>query len=266
LFLFRRADKKAVVAATGVTTQTRNALFQSTRWTLVLKAGDSGADAQLSDSALAELCRAYWQPIYLFLRRHGYKPPDAQDLTQGFFLHLIENRAYRRADPGKGKFRSFLLGALKYFLANERTRAEAQKRGGHAALLEFDENALREADNDAEAILRGQRSAEHVYDREWAATLLRHAFERLARECEIAGKVALFEALKTHLTEVDGSPLPYAEIAARLRRPVATLWSDVARLRARHRDILREEVRTTVAEPADVDEELRYLCEVLADA
>lgn len=250
----------------AATSETRNGLFEPTRWTVVLGAGNSQAGSQVASAALAELCRAYWQPIYLFLRRHGYNAPDAQDLTQGFFLHLIESRAYTRADPEKGKFRSFLLGALKYFLANEREYSQAQKRGGAARLVELNEAALAEAEADAERSSRRQRNAERCFDRQWATTLLRHAFERLAAECEIAGKQALFEALKTYLGGGDGGSVPYEAIAARLRRPVGTLWSDVARMRTRHRDLLREEVRATVGADSDVDEELRYLCAVMADA
>jgi len=245
--------------------ETRNGLFDPTRWSVVLSAGDSQAGSQAAGAALTELCRAYWQPIYFFLRRHGYNAPDAQDLTQGFFLHLIESRTYTRADPKKGKFRSFLLGGLKYFLANERERTQAQKRGGASRLIELDDAALAEAEADAGVSFRRQRNADHAFDREWAIRLLRHAFERLARECAIAGKQALFEALKTHLSAESGS-VPYEQIAARLRRPVGTLWSDVARLRARHRDILREEIRATVGAESDVDDELRYLCAVLSGA
>ncbi len=243
--------------------ETRGELFAATRWSLVLEAGDSQAASRAAGDALAELCRAYWQPIYLFLRRHGYDTPDAQDLTQGFFLHLIESRAYTRADPQKGKFRSFLLGALKYFLANERERSHAQKRGGAARLVELDESTVAEVEANAEVSLRRYRDVERAFDREWATTLLRHAFERLAAECQLAGKQALFDALKTHLGGASDGAIPYDELATRLRRPVGTLWSDVARLRARHRDILREEVRTTVAGDADVDDELRYLCAVM---
>src|SRR5215470_15786321 len=129
-----------------VSSTTRDSSFASTRWTVVYQAANSKASSQQALNALSELCQIYWRPIYLFLRRQGYAFDDAEDLTQGFFAHLIENRTYARASPEKGRFRAFLLGALKYFIADAHKRESAQKRGGGAALLPLDEAAIAEAE------------------------------------------------------------------------------------------------------------------------
>ena len=248
--------------ATLANETTRAGLFASTRWTIVLEAGKSQTPPDEALSALSELCRIYWRPIFLFLRRQGSNLEDAQDLAQGFFAHLIESRAYARADPEKGRFRSFLLGALKHFVAHERAHDRAQKRGGGMILGQLDTAAIAEAD--ARVVGAHGWSAERVYEREWAETLLRQALGRLAEECALAGKEDLFAQLNSHLSAGSDGAIPYAELSLRLGRPVTTLRSDVARLRSRYRAILREEVSGTVAEPRDVDAELRHLCEVLA--
>jgi len=243
-------------------TGTQNESFNSTRWTLVLAAGDSDATPSESLEALSELCRIYWRPIFLFLRRQGSNPDDAQDLTQGFFAHLIESRAYARADPEKGRFRSFLLGALKHFVAHARAQDRTQKRGGGMILGQLDTAAIAEAD--ARAVSLQTWSAERVYEREWAETLLRQVLDRLAEECALAGKDELFKQLNSHLSVSSEAAVPYEEMSLRLGRPITTLRSDVARLRSRYRAILREEVSGTVAEASEIDAELRHLCEVLA--
>jgi DNA-directed RNA polymerase specialized sigma24 family protein len=248
--------------ATLANETTRAGLFASTRWTIVLEAGKSQTPPDEALSALSELCRIYWRPIFLFLRRQGSNLEDAQDLTQGFFAHLIESRAYARADPEKGRFRSFLLGALKHFVAHARAHGRTQKRGGGMILAQLDTAAIAQAD--ARAVSVPAWSAEQVYEREWAETLLRQALNRLSEECALAGKDDLFEQLNLHLSVTSEAAVPYDELSLRLGRPIATLRSDVARLRSRYRTILREEVRGTVAEASEVDAELRHLCEVLA--
>lgn len=241
---------------------TRDSLFASTRWAVIYQAADSKTSSAHALSALSELCQIYWRPVYLFLRRQGIGSHDAQDLTQSFFAELIQNRAYARADEMKGRFRSFLLGTLKHFLAHARDRDRAQKRGGGVLAVQFDETGLSEAENHA---TRGQNwSADKVFEREWAASLLRQAMERLAQEYAVAGKGALFDALKVHLRAGAATAVPYEEMAKRLGRVATTLRSDVARLRARYRAILREEVSSTVVDPRDVDEELRYLRQAMA--
>jgi RNA polymerase sigma factor (sigma-70 family) len=227
----------------------------------VYEAANSKAASQEALSALSELCQIYWRPVYLFLRRQGHAFDEAEDLTQGFFAHLIENRTYARASPEKGRFRAFLLGALKYFVADARKRERAQKRGGGAALLPLDEAAIAEAEERAGGLERW--SADRVYEREWAAALLRQALKRLAEECALGGKKDLFESLKTHLSPGSDTRVPYDQIATRLGRSASTLRSDVARLRERFGAILREEVQSTLLDGADVDGELHYLCETM---
>ena len=185
---------------------TREGLFASTRWTMVLDAGESQTPPDQALSALSELCRIYWRPIFLFLRRQGSNPHDAQDLTQGFFAHLIESRAYARADPEKGRFRSFLLGALKHFVAHTRAHDRTQKRGGGIILGQLDTAAIAEAD--ARAVSLQTWSAERVYEREWAETLLRQALDRLAGTAAHQGVVALGAARKyAEMEAVAGSSL-----------------------------------------------------------
>ena len=244
------------------TENTHAGLFAPTRWTIVLDAGKSQTPPDEALTALSELCRIYWRPIFLFLRRQGSKPDEAEDLTQGFFAHLIESRAYARADREKGRFRSFMLGALKHFLAHARAHDRAQKRGGGMVVGPLDTASIAAAD--ARMAAAQDWTAEHVYDREWAETLLRQALDRLAQECALAGKEELFKQLNSHLSVTSEAAVPYYELSAQLGRPVATLRSDVARLRSRYRAILREEVGGTVAHPSEVDAELRHLCEVLA--
>ena len=204
----------------------------------------------------------YWRPMYAFLRKEGYGPEDAQDLTQGFFADLIETRAYARADREKGRFRSFLLGTLKHFIADVRDRGRALKRGGGMILENLDDKAIAEAETRVAQAAKWQ--AEETYDREWAALLLRQALDRLTQECALAGKADLLRHLMPYLSANEESVIPYEQMAQQAHRPVTTLRSDVARLRKRYRAILREVVRDTVFDAEDVDEELRYLCRVLA--
>src|SRR5215813_1870392 len=236
---------------------TRDSSFASTRWTVVRQAADSQTESSHALSALSELCQIYWRPVYVFLRRQGIPEHDAQDLTQGFFAELIDSRAYTHADPMKGRFRSFLLGTLKHFVAHTRDHDRAQKRGGGNAPVQLDEAALSEAETYASRCK--DWSADGIFDREWAASVARQALDRLGQEYELGGKGALFEALKSRLTAGESADIPYEELASRLGRTAAHLRVDVTRLRARYRAILREEVCGTVVDPKDVDEELRYL-------
>ena len=221
------------------------------------QAADSQTASQHALSALSELCQIYWRPVYVFVRRQGTPQHDAQDLTQGFFADLIDSRAYTRADPMKGRFRSFLLGTLKHFVAHTRDHDRAQKRGGGDVPVQLDEAALSEAETYASRCK--DWSADGIFDREWAASLARQALDRLEQEYELGGKSALFEALKSRLTTGEATAIPYEELANRLGRTAAHLRVDVTRLRARYRAILREEVSGTVVDARDVDEELRYL-------
>jgi RNA polymerase sigma-70 factor (ECF subfamily) len=224
---------------------------------MVLKAGESGATSVYALSALSELCQIYWRPLYVFVRKKGYAREDAQDLTQGFFAHLIETRGFARADREKGRFRSFLLIALKNFIADARDREQALKRGGGMILAQLD-------DRTETQIARATKwQADEVYDREWATSLVRHALDRLAQECALAGKEKILGYVIPRLA-ADESVLPYQEMARQLCLTVTTLRHEFTRLRTRYRAILREEVRGTVQEAAEVDDELRYLCQALA--
>jgi RNA polymerase sigma factor (sigma-70 family) len=238
--------------------ENRDGLFASTRWTMILKASDSTAASAHALNALSELCRIYWRPVYGFLRRQGYGREDAQDLTQGFFAHLIKHRGYARADREKGRFRSFLLAALKNFIGDARDREHALKRGGGMILEKLDDNL------ETEITRASKRQADEVYDRQWAATLVQQALNRLAQECAIAGKAEVFGWLMPRLAITEESVIPYEEMARRSHRTATTLRQELTRLRARYRAILRDEVRGTVRDPAEVDEELRYLCQALA--
>jgi DNA-directed RNA polymerase specialized sigma24 family protein len=240
----------------------RDESFISTRWTMVFEAADSEAASAHALRALSELCEIYWRPVYAFLRKHGHGSDDAQDLTQGFFADFIASRAYARADREKGRFRSFLLGALKHFVADTRDRGHALKRGGGITFEKLNEKAIAEAEVQIARAAKWQPN--EVYDSEWARSLLRQAVGRLAQECALAGKSELLGYLMPYLTATEESAIPYEQMSRRSHRPIATLRSDVARLRARYRAILREEVRGTVAQPAEVPEELRYLCRMLA--
>jgi RNA polymerase sigma-70 factor (ECF subfamily) len=241
---------------------TRDSSFASTRWTVVRQAADSQTASQHALGALTELCQIYWRPVYIFLRRQGIAQPDAQDLTQGFFAELIEKQAYASADPTKGRFRSFLLGTLKHFLAHVRDRDRAQKRGGGNVPVQLDDAALSEAETYASR--SKDKSTDGVFDREWAASLARQALDRLTQEYELSGKGALFEALKSRLSAGEVAAIPYEELANQLGRTAVHLRVDVTRLRARYRAILREEVSGTVVDSRDVDDELRYLRQAMS--
>jgi DNA-directed RNA polymerase specialized sigma24 family protein len=236
----------------------RDELFASTRWTTVLEAGDSTAASAHALGALSELCQIYWRPLYVFLRKEGYGREDAQDLTQGFFAHLIETRGYAHADREKGRFRSFLLVALKHFAADARDRERALKRGGGLIPAPLDDQA------ETQVAWQAKWQADELYDREWAASLVQQALDRLAEECALAGKAELFNCLMPRLAATEESAIPYEEMARRSHVPLSTLRHELARLRARYRTILREEVRGTVHEATEVDDELRYLCQAFA--
>ena len=236
---------------------TRESSFASTRWTVVRQAVDSQTASQHSLSTLSEVCQIYWRPVYVFLRRQGIAQHDAQDLTQAFFADLIESRAYARADPTKGRFRSFLLGTLKRFIAHARDHDRAQKRGGGNMPVQLDEASVSEAEMYTSR--SNSQSIDVVFERERAASLARQALDRLAQEYELGGKDALFEAPKVSPDHGEAAAIPYEELANRLGRAAAHLRVDVTRLRARYRAILREEVSGPVVDPRDVNEELRYL-------
>jgi RNA polymerase sigma-70 factor (ECF subfamily) len=238
----------------------------ATQWTVVLAAGDTQGDADNSSAALAALCQCYWPPLYSYARTRGNSLHDAQDLTQGFFAYLIERKIYKRADREKGRFRSFLLASFKNFLSDARDRAETLKRGGGRDFVLLDEGRAKAA----ESLFQTQHSLgenaleeDRLFERTWAETLVATTLDRVAAAYKAEAKETLFESLKTFLT-VGAVPLPaYADLAMRLGVAESTLRSQVTRLRARYREMLRAEVRRTVNAEAEVDGELRELLRVL---
>ncbi len=212
-----------------------------------------------SKQALTTLCEAYWYPLYAFVRRRGYQPEEAQDLTQEFIATLLEKDFLKAADRERGRFRSFLLASLKHFLAKEWRRASAQKRGGdmiHLS-LDFKDGEARYGREPAHEL-----TAEKIYERRWAMTLLEQAFARLRAEFVAAGKLALYENLTLYVGG-DKATVPYRELAERLGMTEGSVKVAVHRLRRRCRDLLRAEIAETVASPKDVDEELRDLFRAL---
>jgi RNA polymerase sigma factor (sigma-70 family) len=229
--------------------------FPTTRWTLVVAAG--GADRKESRSALSSLCESYWYPLYAYLRRRGYSPDQAQDLTQEFFTRILEGRYLDRADPEKGRFRSFILTSLKFFVADEEDRQRARKRGGGAVVsLEFssgEERYLREPSHD--------ETPERIFERRWALAMLDRVVDRLQREFVQHGHPEHFERLKGFL--LGQTDAPYAALAREMNTSEGALKVAIHRLRKRYRDLFRQEIADTVADPAEVESELRYLATVL---
>ena len=236
---------------------TRTAWFATTHWSVVLKAGQTSAPG--APEALDKLCRAYWYPLYAFIRRQAHDPHDAQDLTQEFFAWLLESKHLRVADPERGKFRSFLLVRLKHFLSDERKKANAQKRGGGQPLLSLD---ARLAEDRYRLEPTTELTPEVIFDRRWALTVMEQTVARLRAEYVAADRTELFEELK-HFQLDEEAGRSYAEVATRLSLSESAVKSAIFRLRQRHRDLLREEIAHTVATPAEIDDEIRYLVSVM---
>ena len=229
--------------------------FPTTRWTLVVAAGDPHRkDAQ---SALVSLCESYWYPLYAYLRRRGYPADQAQDLTQEFFIRVFEGRYLDRADPEKGRFRSFILTSLKFFVADEGDRDRAQKRGaGMVEQLEFSSGEQRYQREPAH-----DETPERIFERRWALTLLDRVVEKLREEFVQHGRPEHFERLKVFL--LGQSDTPYAALAREMNTSEGALKVAIHRLRKRYRELFRQEIADTVADPAEVESELRFLAAVL---
>jgi DNA-directed RNA polymerase specialized sigma24 family protein len=244
--------KSSLVDASLDSTVSGRPRFHTTQWVTVSAASAQGtAEAR---AALEELYRLYCYPVYAFVRRRGCGRQDAQDLTQGFFVHLLQKGTLSRADPLRGRFRNFLLGALQLYLANSAERASAVKRGGGCQWVFLD-------DDTAETVYQleasGGLTAEKLFDAQWAAVLVEATFVRLRSQLESEGKGQLFEALQGFLP---GKEEPsYQQVAHSLNLSLGSLKTAIHRLRRRYGALLREEVARTVATPAEVDEELRYL-------
>jgi len=229
--------------------------FPTTRWTLVVAAGDP--HRKEARSALVSLCEAYWYPLYAYARRRGYPPDQAQDVTQEFFLRVLEGRYLDRADQEKGRFRAFILTSLKFFLADEGDRVRAQKRGGGAVLsLEIscgEEHYQREPAHD--------ETPERIFERRWALSVLDRVVGKLRNEFVHHGRQEHFERLKVFL--LGQSDAPYAALAREMNTSEGALKVAIHRLRKRYRELFRQEIADTVVDPADVESELRHLASVL---
>jgi len=234
------------------------AQFPPTLWSVVLRAKEAGSAE--AEEALAALCRAYWFPLYAYLRRQGKTPHDAEDLTQGFLLHLMEKDTLSRAHRERGKFRSFLLAALRYYLADEQAKQRAQKRGGGMTFIPMD---APEAEERCQSDLVVDADPAKVFDRRWATTLLERALNRLQAEYAGPGRAERFQELRVYLL---GEPRTqsYVEVGKRLGLKEGAVKVAVLRLRQRFGELLRVEVASTVATPADVEEELRHLFSALS--
>lgn len=234
--------------------------FQETAWSIVLAAGQ--ASEPRAREALAELCRIYWPPIYAYLRRRGYNRDDAQDLTQIFFQHILQEETLRRASPERGRFRSFLLGALNRVIADERAHERAQRRGGAASFISMDEFAAEELHHER---LTSDLNPAETLDARWAGVLLQRALGKVRAEFSAEGKAEAFEALSPFLAgEKPG--ITYQDVAQRLGLALAAVKTHIHRLRRQFATAVRREIMETVSAPHEVDEELRQLRGVFARA
>lgn len=239
------------------TSETGDPQFYTTQWSLVVAAAGEAGEA--SQMALADLCRAYWYPVYAFIRRRGHSAEDSRDLAQDFFATLLEKGYLADADPERGRFRAFLLMAVARFVSKQRDKAAAQKRGGGRQPLSLDFG-------DGES--RYQREPSHdwtperIFERRWALTLLDRTLAQLRHEHDQAGKLPLFEALKVFLTGEAGSP-PLRKVAEHLGMTEGAVKVAVHRLRQKYRESLRAEIAQTVAAQEDVDSELAVLLAAL---
>ncbi len=230
--------------------------FGSTHWSAVLAAGQPGSPR--AAAAMEELCRSYWYPLYAYVRRRGYRVEEAQDLTQSFFAGMIENRWLKSADPQRGRFRSFLLGAMNHFLANDWRQAHALKRGGGKTLISLDDTAEGRYAVDAASGL----TPEKIFERRWAWSLFERAVARLREHYIGGGKARLYDALKGYLAD-EVAEGEYARLAAELDMTSGAIATAVHRLRDRYRELVREEVAQTVADQAEIEDEIRSLLAAL---
>jgi len=236
--------------------------FHTTRWTLVMASAHD--PNQTGREALAALCQVYWYPLYGFARRRGYSPHDAQDLTQGFFLHLLEHRALSGVDRLKGKFRSFLLACFQNYLSVETHRAHRLKRGGQCQFVSLD---LETAENRYRYEPADYLTAEKIFEARWAMTLLNHAMALLRQEYVVRGKESLFDVLRRFVGIIETKPEgSYEDAAKALGVGVGTVKTFIQRLRKRYMAVVREEVARTVSDPAEIEDEIRALCDALIAA
>lgn len=233
--------------------------FPTTRWTLILNAAH--ASQAEGRAALASLCENYWYPLYAYARRRGYPADEARDLTQEFFLRLLDGKYLDSADKEKGRFRAFLLTAFRFFLSDEYDRTRAQKRGGGAAMLPFE---VTSGEDRYEREFRDDETPERIYERRWALSTLERAVSQLRSEFESQGRLEQFHRLKAFiLADADA---PYAKLAQERGTSEGALKVSIHRFRKRYRELFRMQIAATVADPSEVDEELRFLAMVLSGA
>jgi len=238
--------------------------FVTTRWSLILSAATVGKEEQQARDALAEICRTYWRPIFSFVCRRGYSKEDAQDLTQDFFVIILEQNWLQHADSKRGRFRSLLLRSLQNFLINAAEKTHSRKRGGDLEFVSWD-NWMAEAPSQLSIPVQALNSLppERIFDLTWATTVVERAFQRLREECESKGKLWLFQALSSQLTD-ERDEVSYANLSVELGMAETAVKKQLHNMRQRYRSLLRDEVSQTVEDPADVDDEIRYLCASLA--
>jgi RNA polymerase sigma-70 factor (ECF subfamily) len=240
--------------------------FVTTRWSLIFSAANSGSEEQKVRDALAELCRTYWRPIFSFVRGRGHSVEDAQDLTQDFFLIILKENWLQHVDRNRGRFRSLLLKSLQNFLINAAEKTHAYKRGGEVEFVPWDDWA---AEPSAPLFNSTQTPSslppERLFDLNWATTVVEHALLRLREECEGKGKLWLFRALSQHLTDARDE-ISYTALSADLGVADTVVKKQLHKMRQRYRALLRDEVSRTVENPADVDDEIRYLCAALSES
>ncbi len=252
----RIGDQLTWPTGLGISTQTGGVAFRTTHWSVVLEAQGQSPTAQ---EALEKLCRVYWRPIYGFVRRQGVEPEEAKDLTQGFFALLLERRDLDTVRKEKGRLRSYLLTSVKHFLMNERSRAMAIKRGEGQRLIPLEEFHERERVGFEPADMA---SADHIYERHWALTVLDQVLARLGDEYRATDKMALFDQLQKSLTDEPDRP-SQADTAHEFGMTENAVKQACHRLRLRYRQLLREEIAHTVMVPGDIEDELRHLIAVL---
>ncbi|MCE9518574.1 MAG: sigma-70 family RNA polymerase sigma factor [Verrucomicrobia bacterium] len=232
--------------------------FGRTQWSKVLRAANPEAEGFAS--ALQDLCQTYWYPLYAFVRRSGHSPQDAEDLTQAFFERLLDKNYLAAANREKGRFRTFLLVALKRFLANDWDRQHAQKRGGFASFVAIDQD---HAETRYGGDLAHHEQPDVLLEKQWAMTLIAQVMGRLQAEYADSGRDELFGLLRASLTR-DDSAMGYADIASRVGTSTAAVKMAAMRLRERYQALLREEIARTVASPDEIEDEIRYLFSVFS--
>jgi len=236
--------------------------FRTTRWSVVLLSAQSQAPG--SKEALAQLCSTYWYPLYAFVRYRCHSPQDAQDITRGFFLHLLEHKAFTHVDTLTGKFRSFMIASLENYLSHQGELARRLKRGGKVEFVYID---LQRAEDRYRLEPVDHLTPEKIFNARWAMALLSTTMNRLERECAAQGKTATFEALKTFLDPINSETRPsYEHIAAQLKVSIGAVKTLIHRLRKQHSAFVRQEISRTVSDPADVDAEVHELCEAIIAA